>query len=167
MEKEIWKDIQGFEGLYQVSNFGNVFSFKTNKRIVGGLCRNYRIVDLKKDKKRHILFVHRLVAQAFIPNPENKKEINHKNLNKLDNRVSNLEWVSRKENIQHALINGVMHKNHKVKQIKNGVVVNIFNSVDIASQKTGIYRSGIYKCLNANYYSKTAGGYQWEYVKKS
>lgn len=167
MEKEIWKDIQGFEGLYQISNLGNVFSFITNRKIKGGFSRDYRIVDLKKDKKRHQVYVHRLVAQAFIPNPENKKEINHKNLDKLDNRVSNLEWVSRKENIQHALLNGVMHKNHKVKQIKNGVIINIFDSVDIASKKTGIYSSGIYKCLNVNYYSKTAGGYQWEYVKKS
>jgi hypothetical protein len=116
MENEIWKDIEGYEGFYQVSNCGNV---KSLERIVNSRYKSGRLVKekiLKGRKNRwgyvkiglnkgscsHYKTIHRLVAQAFIPNPENKPETNHKNGVKIDNRVENLEWVTKSENAKHA-----------------------------------------------------------------
>ena len=94
-----WLSIKSFEGLYEVSNKGNVRNAKTLK----SLCiykddLGYMRVDLYKDGKRTYKKVHRLVAEAFIPNPENKPEVDHINTDKSDNRVENLRWVTRKEN---------------------------------------------------------------------
>ena len=104
---EIWKDIQGFEGLYQVSNLGSIKTtsgyfigeriLKTSKSNKG-----YLRVVLYKNKVRTFLSVHKIVAMTFIPNAENKAQVNHKNLIKTDNRAENLEWVTQQENISHA-----------------------------------------------------------------
>lgn len=131
---EIWKDIQGFENMYQVSNIGKIKSLertiKTKKgflrvkeRILDGSkdTKGYLQVELKKDGKRNIKVIHRLVAEAFIPNIDNKEQVNHKDGNKLNNNVDNLEWVTCQENIQHAWKNklnvarlGEEHHNHKL-----------------------------------------------------
>lgn len=101
--KEIWKDVEGYEG-YQVSNKGRVkslnFRHTGKERILksnpdGGYC----LVSLYRNGKRTSKKIHRLVATAFIPNPENKPEVNHINHNKRDNRASNLEWVTSEENL--------------------------------------------------------------------
>lgn len=107
---EIWREVVGYEGLYQVSNFGRVKSFcrgkgkiiKSNVGIGG-----YLRVVLCKDFDKKNRFVHVLVAKAFIPNPEGKKQINHRDGNKKNNHVSNLEWMTPKENIRHALDTGL------------------------------------------------------------
>lgn len=119
--KEIWKDIEGFEGLYQVSNLGRVRSFHnwrgTKNRILkqntdrGG----YLWVRLSKNKKSYFKLIHRLVANTFIPNPENKKTVNHKNGDKLDNRTKNLEWLTQSENNFHAYENGLQSPGKLVK----------------------------------------------------
>ena len=102
MNEEIWRDVVGYEGLYQVSNLGRVYSvrsgkvLKFNKKPCG-----YNYVQLSVHDKRVGYRVHRLVAQAFIPNTENKPEVNHINGIKTDNRVENLEWCTRSENEQH------------------------------------------------------------------
>ena len=111
MEKEIWKPIKGFVGYYEISNFGNVRSVKRYVRIRRGVrivqSRNkeqflspkgYLLVALFKEQKCKKLFVHRLVAFAFVPNPKNLPFINHKNEIKTDNRVENLEWCTAEYN---------------------------------------------------------------------
>lgn len=109
--EELWKDIEGFEGLYQVSNLGNVKSLKRNIILKPGVVAyrktkesGYYIVNLKSKP----FYIHRLVAEAFIPNSENKPQINHIDCNKRNNNVKNLEWVTREENIQHAYKNNLI-----------------------------------------------------------
>ena len=107
--REIWKDIPGFEGLYQVSNHGNILSVKRNKyRKIRKDKWGYSIVGLNKDGGQKQLFVHRLVAVAFIPNPNNFAEVNHIDGNKANNSVDNLEWCNRYENAHHAFRTGLM-----------------------------------------------------------
>lgn len=103
--KELLVDICGFEGLYQISNQGRVFSVK--KKIFIKLDENnqqgYQVVKLCKNGKRYKFRVHRLVAEAFIPNPENKPCVDHINTIRNDNRVENLRWVTYKENLDNPL----------------------------------------------------------------
>lgn len=95
--REIWKDIKGYEGLYKVSNTGKVFSCKSNK-ILSTNGQGYLQVQLRKDNASKAKRIHRLVAEAFIPNPENKPQINHIDHNPQNNNVENLEWVTSYEN---------------------------------------------------------------------
>jgi len=106
--KEIWKDTKDYDGRYQVSTLGRVKSFCRSETKIVSQHKNhgYLRVILHKDGLNR-LRVHRLVALSFIPNPENKKEINHKNGIKTDNRVENLEWCTSSENKKHALYTGL------------------------------------------------------------
>lgn len=102
---EIWKEIPNYDGKYQVSSWGRVRSFKrTNEKILkeNTVSNGYKQIELCLNGKRKCVFVHRLVADAFIPNPENKPCINHKNKATNDNRVENLEWCNAGENNRHA-----------------------------------------------------------------
>lgn len=106
---EIWKDVIGYEGLYQVSNLGRVKSFKfKNERLLGGTINHngYRVVNLTKNGITKHKFVHRLVANAFIDNPQGKPFVNHIDSNPLNNMVSNLEWCTQSENVHHAMLKG-------------------------------------------------------------
>lgn len=115
MIQEIWKDIEGYEGYYQVSNMGKVKSLPRFKnfrnlkvRVEGKVLnpaprtKNYLWVSFRKDHTLKQFSIHRLVAKAFIPNLENKAEVNHIDGNKLNNRMDNLEWMTRVENAKHA-----------------------------------------------------------------
>ena len=122
---EIWKDVVGYEGFYEVSSCGRVRS--VNRYVNTGILHNdtklhkgkmlklnlkktgYLTADLSKGNRVRTVAVHRMVAVAFIPRIEGKNVVNHKNLNKTDNRVENLEWVTSKENSQHAALHGVMY----------------------------------------------------------
>ena len=121
---EIWKDIKGYENLYQVSNYGNVRSIKYIKYLIkderkwkkywientkieykllslGKNGSGYITVSLRKNNKSCTYYVHRLLCSEFIPNPENKRTVNHKDGNKHNNNLYNLEWANQKENISH------------------------------------------------------------------
>lgn len=127
--REIWKDIKCYENLYQVSNLGRVRSLdhygsngvsmilyrgKILKPWFDGR-GNYLQVTLSKDNKHKKHQVHRLVAETFLPNIENKREVNHKNAIKTDNRLDNLEWVTSKENKEHAKAMGLYPKTRRYK----------------------------------------------------
>ena len=96
--QEIWKDVVGYEGLYQVSNLGQV---KTHQKILKQYGDRYSRVGLYKNKRQINCVVHRLVAIAFIPNPLRLPQVNHKNGIRSDNRAENLEWVTNRENVIH------------------------------------------------------------------
>lgn len=118
---EYWADIEGYEGIYQVSNLGNVKSFSRvvprkngKKRVIKGReltptlhKKGYYYVRLGAKGNQKHFYIHRLVATAFIPNPHNKPQVNHINGNKADNNVRNLEWMTAQENITHAFNEGL------------------------------------------------------------
>lgn len=164
IEGEIWKDIEGYEGLYQVSNLGRIKSMP-RKGTKGGIltqherCDNkhskkYLRVALSKDHKTSWFSVNRIVAEAFIENPENLPEVDHINNDEKDNRVCNLQWITRKDNI-------VKDQGHKVRCVETG---QIFNSKTEALIWLGKgYRSSELSraCDHEN---RTAGGYHWQRI---
>lgn len=97
--KEEWKNIKGYENLYQISNLGNIYSVKKNIILKTKKRKGYIAVNLYKDNKIKTYNVHRLVAQAFIPNPMKLSQVNHIDCNKNNNKANNLEWCSASENI--------------------------------------------------------------------
>lgn len=100
--KEIWKPIKNYENLYLISNKGNVKSLIKNKILKYNLWNGYPVVQLSKNKERHTFQIHRLVAEAFIPNPNNYPFVNHKNENSKDFNIRNLEWCTQKMNINYS-----------------------------------------------------------------
>lgn len=175
---EIWKDVKGYEGLYQVSNLGRVKRLDKNRIIKGGAYPNgYLFVVLCKNNNPKGHMVHRLVAQAFIPNLDNKPEIDHINTIKSDNRVSNLKWATRKENTlnpltvkhrieAHSWMKDRKGKNHiqskEIIQLNlNGEVVREWESIGEAERHTGFNHANIVTCLKGK--QKTSYGYLWKY----
>jgi len=191
--EEIWKDIEGYEGLYQVSNFGRIKSlsrkfYTTNngyvitktKILKTGLSHNgYHLISISnKNKKRKTFRVNRLIALCFIPNPNNLPEVNHKDGNKNNNNASNLEWCTRSYNCKHAYKTG-LHKGawkdkfgkdnkaskrvHKI-NFKTDKILETYDSITIASEKTGIERTCINRVCNGSRNAKTAGGFKWRFA---
>lgn len=163
--------VVGYEGRYAITDGGQVYSFLTHKWLrtpIGK--RGYPNVNLR-DSNGHVRLrcVHRLVAEAFIPNPLNLREVNHIDGNKTNNNVSNLEWCTPKENVAHARRTGLhISDGDKVTlQILNGVVIHKYKSATEASRATGIGRSNICNvCRGYSYNGKhcrTAGGFEWKY----
>ena len=169
--KEVWKEVVGYEDLYQVSNIGNVKRIKLLKPYIDR--KGYYFVNLSKNGKVKCYRVHQLVAKAFIPNQNNYIEINHIDGIKTNNCVSNLEWCDHQYNMKHAhdndlisqsgvikSINAMISKTKKpVLQIKNGIVIREFESCASATRETGINHI----CCCANGLRKSAGGYTWKW----
>lgn len=189
-EKEMWKDVSGYEGLYQVSSFGNVRSLDREIIMNGGkitrrkgkmkktsITRGYPIIGLSKDGKAKKYLVSRLVAIHFIENAENKPEVNHVDENKENNHFSNLEWVTAKENANHGTRNKRISEYVKMNPHKRGYksvlqinpdtneVVAEFGSVKeaLVAVSAGPKAGGLSNCLTGNGKNKTFKGYKWEY----
>lgn len=119
---ENWKDVPGYEGLYAISDLGNIKSFYTNKILKPSIDKfGYCRFSATKNKKQKTLRIHRLVGELFIPNPENKPQINHKNGIKTDNSKDNLEWVTDSENKKHAYQEGLMIGGNKYSKIRSNL----------------------------------------------
>lgn len=188
MTNEIWKDIKGYEGKYQVSNLGRVKSLSRmkymgssgyrlmpEKILKQANKRGYQTVVLCNDNEHKTTGVHRLVALSFIPNPKNLPQVNHIDENKCNNNVDNLEWVTCKENINHgtslikrAMSQRVSKANKKVYQYDmNGNLVGTYISTHDASRQTGFDRGAIGHCCNNDVGFRTHKGYRWSYEKEN
>ena len=183
---EIWKDIEGYEGKYQVSNLGRVRSLDRKVATVHSAMRTvrgktlapwtdrygYLHVNLWSECKMLSQSVHRLVAATFIPNPCNMPEVNHKDEDKQNNRADNLEWCSTEYNINYG------NRSHKVSQTRisnatlgqrveqltmSGQHVRTFDSICDASRATGADKSVIVRVCKGRHLS--AGGYRWRYAE--
>lgn len=163
------KDIKGYEGLYAITEDGQVWSYR--RKIFRKLSKSkdgYVRVSLNKDGKVFTIEIHKLVAQAYIPNPEGKPQVNHKDEDKTNNCVDNLEWVSVKENANHGTRNERVRKARIGKTIKRRKVYCVeldkqFNSQAEAVRETGISQTCLSCALNGK--RLTAGGYHWRYVE--
>jgi hypothetical protein len=173
-EPIVWKDILGYNGVYQISNSGEI---KNKDRIMSKSVNidGYYTIGLTKNKKQIKYRVNRLVALHFVSNPENKPDVNHKDYNKLNNWFWNLEWLTKHEHSLHsnkkpnrkfnttfAGKNGRLnHKSKPIIQYKNGVKVKEFESANIAAKELGLLQCKISACCLGN--RKIHGGYQFNF----
>lgn len=185
-QEEIWKDVVGYKGMYQVSNIGRTKTMSRNIYSKGSIhyimkervtrqtdFKGYKQIRLRKDNLSRLYFVHRLVLMAFIPNPFNKPYVNHKNGIRNDNRVENLEWCTRSENEKHAYkylskelkMNRPKGKDHfnsypVVQKDKNGNILKIWECAKQAKIEGGYCNTCIGLCVNGRMeYHK---GFKWE-----
>lgn len=182
MEKEIWKPIKDYEGIYEVSSLGRVRSLdrmvdrgKQGSCIYPGVMlkpminhKGYECVDLRKYGCRKGAYVHRLVAEQFIPRILNKTQVNHIDGNKRNNEVSNLEWVDNSENQLHAYALGLNKRSELAGRPKRKVamindeneVIRTFDSLVEASKQTGIHNiSAVCRKIRPK-----AGGFVWKFI---
>lgn len=167
MKNEIWKDVVGYEDRYEVSALGSIRIKLTGFRPKQYLRCGYLRIPLYQNKKHSHKSAHRLVAEAFLPNPENKPEVNHINAIKHDNRLTNLEWSTRIENSQHALGLGLydgrkMTEQHKenLRELHSVPVIDestgeVFESVRAAARIKGIKESTLRHYLLGSRTNKT------------
>lgn len=182
-EKEVWHNIKGYENLYMVSNTGKIKRLSRvveNKGSYSGKYilkekemklhfnkDGYAIVNLSKNNTKKAIKVHRLVAEAFIPNPNEYFEINHINEIKDDNRVENLEWCDRKYNVNYGLRNkktSISESKEIIQLDLSNNILNKFYGIREASRNTKIQHSHIAECCMGK--RKTAGGFKWKYNKR-
>ena len=177
---EIWKDIEGYEGMYQVSSMGRVRSLNRYVRRRNGnmmlvkeriikpfVNRGYIYVTLSKDGKQPNLKVHRLVASAFLKNTFNYPDVNHKDENTANNHVENLEWCSKKYNRSYGTLNARMRATHRANGRKitrynlDGSVSKVYECT-IDAERDGFGRRAIYRCAEGKY--RTYKGFVWRFA---
>ena len=178
---ELWKPVKGYEGLYEVSNFGRIRTVEREytQKHYSGIDSHYNVknkimrqhkrgnrmfVGLTKDKIQKGYSVSRIVATAFLPNPENFPVVNHKDANPCNNNVENLEWCTQSHNIKYAYDNKTKIPPHmrKVNQYDlDGNFIRTWDSMAEAGRETGSY-SNIYKVCQG--LRNKAGGYKWQYM---
>ena len=177
--RETWKDIKDFEGIYQISTLGRVKRNKRKTRDGRNLKEKYMRpytdwngyfkVTLTNKKVTKHFFVHRLVANAFIPNPNDLSQINHKDENKQNNCVDNLEWCTRLYNMNYGSTQEKKAKKSR-KQVNqydlNGIFIKKWNSIKEASNSLGINHANISSCCKNKYGRRSSGGFMWKYVKE-
>lgn len=156
IEIEEFRDIPGYEGVYEVSNLGRVR--RNGKILKPGKNRDgYLLVSLSKNGIRKTVRVHRLVALSFLSNPNNLPEINHRDENRTNNTVDNLEWCTRDYNINYSQAKPVLQYDLQ------GNFIREWPSMIKIERETGINRHDISQCCLGLYHHKTAGGYLWKY----
>ena len=167
---EIWHDIEGYEGLYQISNKGHVKSlYKGSERILRPVIDRYGYyrIMLYNDSVRKIFSIHRLVAQAFIPNLYNKPQVNHLDENKKNNSVDNLEWATAKENSNYGSRNEKVADSRSkpiLQYSKSGDFIREWKSAAEVERVLGINNSDIIQCCKGR--RKSSGGFIWKYKEK-
>lgn len=176
MVAEIWVNIPGYEGLYQVSNFGRVRGLKRNKVLLSPLTnKGYAHVNLSKDGKYKTIAVHRLVLMSFTDESEWKEEVNHIDYDRSNNRLDNLEWMTKLENVRYSIPNRPTHfvktvykptKNFKsvVQETLKGEVVKVWSNLSTIYRELGLEQTPIKKCCEGKPHCKTAYGYKWKYI---
>lgn len=167
---EVWKDILGYEGKYQISNKGRVKSLPRNEKFCKRteelilktfVCGSgYQEVILTDHGKRQPMLIHRMVAEAFVPNTEGKREVNHKDGDKFNNDYTNLEWATPSENIRHSY--DVLQTKHYSRDVVCVETGEVFGGLKEAADKYGLQSPLIWKCCNGT--QKTTGGYHWRYA---
>lgn len=170
--REIWLPVDNFDGYY-ISNLGRVLSTKRKFNIIlkPRLSKfGYHRVRLFNSNGDAWVSVHRLVAEAFIPNPDHKPQVNHIDEDKTNNRVDNLEWVTPKENTNHGTRNLRAGrriseiKRIPILQIKDNKIIRRWDSAYTAQKILGINQANITKCCKGK--RRTTGGYEWRYERK-
>ena len=181
MENEVWKDIPNYEGIYKASNFGRIkmvkrtlidsLGKKINKKehiLKPRTGNRYYMIALYKNGKREDLLLHRVIAQTFIPNPENKPFVNHKDENCFNNCSDNLMWCTQKENMNWGTINERMSKNSKSKRKVNqydmdGNYIKTWDCMTDFYKSKGLkLKTGIIECCKGRRQSHM--GYKWKYA---
>lgn len=182
MEKEIWKDIPGYEGIYQVSNIGRVrgldrraqrndYTIRVNGKILAqgtnrGSAGGYHFVGLNKDGEKKQVYVHRIVASAFLPNPDGLKFINHKNRNIADNRVENLEWCTAQYNVTYLdahLKRGEKQRKAVLVYNKDGTLFGEFDCCASVAKALGMWTDTIHRYMAGKHKNRDGLTFKYKY----
>jgi len=149
---EVWKDIKGYEGLYQISNLGKVKSFHHRKEIIRKTClsKGYRMVNLHKDGIYRPITIHKLVATYFISNPDSKPQINHIDGLKENNIYTNLEWCTGSENIKHAYKIGLEKGRPKINREQAKIIKGLKGTKSLSNigKMFNVSKTTIWKIFN-------------------